>query len=112
MPMVECQGVSCNGVKDHTSGSVESIQRYLAWNVVVNFNNYLYELYEALFNAGTLNGLLDDKIVTTYFTNPSPDATWAQVMGTFSPLIAIFSSMLGPFVRTANRATCVRVSKC
>ncbi len=66
---------------------------------MVNFNNYLYQLYEALFNAGTLNGLLDDKIVTTYFTNPSPDASWAQVLSTFAPLLAIFGAMLGPFVR-------------
>ena len=73
--MVECQGVSCNGVKDDTTGSVVSVQRYLAWNAVVNLNNYLYSLYEALFNAGTLNELLDSKIVTTYFTNPSPSAT-------------------------------------
>lgn len=96
---LECAGVSCNGVKDDTSGSIVSVQRYLAWNAVANLNNYLYALYEALFNAGTLNGLLDGKIVTTFFTNPSPDATWMQILNTFTPLITIFSAMLGPFVR-------------
>ena len=96
---LECQGVSCSGVKDDTSGSVVSVQRYLAWNAVVNFNNYLYTLYEALFDAGTLNGLLDDKIVTTFFTNPAPDATWEQILGVVTPLLSIFGAMLGPFVR-------------
>ncbi|KAL6721375.1 hypothetical protein ACLMJK_000478 [Lecanora helva] len=93
----QCEGVSCNGVKDDTSGSVVSVQRYLAYNAVANFNNYLYTLYDALFDAGTLNGLLDDKIVTTYFTNPSPDATWEQILGIFTPLIGMFGAMLGPF---------------
>ena len=97
--MTECEGVSCNGVKDDTSGSVVAVQRYLAYNAVANFNNYLYTLYDALFNAGTLNGLLDDKIVTTYFTNPAPDASWEQIVGIFTPLIGVFGAMLGPFVR-------------
>lgn len=94
----ECAGVSCNDVKDATSGSIESVQRYLAWNAVANLNNYLYSLYEALFDAGTLSGLLNGKIVTTFFTNPTPDATWFQILNVFTPLLGVFSAMLGPFV--------------
>ena len=54
-------------------------------------------MWNALFNAATLGiGSIDD-ITTTFFTNPTPAATWEQMLGLLTPLITILSAALTPF---------------
>ena len=93
----KCDSINCQNVKDSTTGSILTIQRYLAYTAVVNLNNYLNSITSALLDSGTITGLVASDIVTTFYTNPSPDATWEQIMGAFTPLLGIFSAMLGPF---------------
>ena len=35
-------------------------------------------------------------IVSTFYTDPTPDATWEQIMGLCTPFLGIFSSITGP----------------
>ena len=93
----QCASINCQNVKDYTIGSVLTIQRYLAYTAVVNLNNYLNSITSALLDSGTISGLLAGNIVSTFYTNPTPDATWEQVMGLFTPFLGMFSAMLGPF---------------
>ena len=55
-------------------------------------------MWNALFNAATLGiGSIDD-ITTTFFTNPTPAATWEQMLGLLTPLITILAAALTPFI--------------
>ncbi|KAI9716532.1 MAG: hypothetical protein M1812_005263 [Candelaria pacifica] len=92
----KCDSIGCRDVRGTTSGSKESIQRYLANQAVVNYNNYLWSCYDTLFHAGTLLSLNSPGIVTTFFSNPTPDASWQQIVGGISALLGVASSLLGP----------------
>ena len=93
----KCDSISCSNVKDYNTGTQVSIQRFLGYQAVVNCNNYLNSVYTAVLDSGTVSSLIDGNIVTTFFTNPTPPATWMQIMGILTPLLGIFSAMLGPF---------------
>lgn len=69
------QAPSCGDIKDLGLGNL-AVQRYLGFTAVANFNNYLYASYDAMFNAATLGDLVSSDITSTFFTNPTPDATW------------------------------------
>ena len=60
----ECEGVACVDVKGSNSGTELSVQRFLGYTAIVNFNNYLNSIQTALLDSGTLSSLLDGKIVT------------------------------------------------
>lgn len=54
-------------------------------------------MWDSLFNAATLGiGSIDD-ITTKFFTDPTPQATWEQMLGLLTPLLSIVSTVLGPF---------------
>ena len=71
------------------------IQRYLTYTSLVNFNNYLYAIYNALFDSGTVGIAGTGQLVDTFFTNPNPPATWEQILGAITPLLGMFSAGLG-----------------
>lgn len=53
-------------------------------------------MWNALFNAATLGiGSIDD-ITTTFFTNPTPDATWQQMLGLLTPLLTVAAVAITP----------------
>lgn len=55
-------------------------------------------MWNSLFNAATLGvGSIDD-ITTTFFTDPTPEATWEQMLGLLTPLITILASAMSPFL--------------
>lgn len=57
-------------------------------------------MWNALFNAATLGvGSIDD-ITTVFFTDPTPAATWEQMLGLLTPLLTILSAALSPFLAT------------
>ena len=60
----------------------------------MNFNNYLYATYEALHNSAIVGTASTGQLVDTFYTNPDPPATWEQMLGTITPLLAIFSAGL------------------
>lgn len=93
----KCDSISCSDVKDYNSGTEVSVQRFLGYQSAVNLNNYFNSIYTAIFDSGTIASLLDAKIVTTFYTNPKPPATWDKIMGLFTPLLGMVSAMLGPF---------------
>lgn len=99
-----CDPVSCSTVKDGNSGDQISVQRYLAYQSVVNFNNFLNGITRALLDAGTISSLLDANIVDVFFTNKAPDATWGQIMAIFTPFLSIIGSFLGPLGGFASAA--------
>ncbi|KAG8525655.1 uncharacterized protein KY384_000415 [Bacidia gigantensis] len=94
----KCDSIGCSDVRDYNTGSEVSIQRFLGYQSVVNLNNYFYSVYDALFNTGTIGSLTSGNIVTTFFTNPTPDATWMQILGIFGPMLGMLSGMLAPFM--------------
>lgn len=100
----KCEPINCQNVKDYTAGSVLTIQRYLAYTAVVNLNNYLNSITSALLDSATISGLLAGNLVSVFFTNPTPTATWEQVMGLATPLLGMFSAMLGPFSAVGGAA--------
>lgn len=99
-----CDPVSCSTVKDGNSGTELSVQRYLAYQSIVNFNNFLNSITTALLDAGTISSLLDANIVSVFFTNKAPDATAAQIFAIFTPFLSIFGSFLGPLGGFASAA--------
>ena len=99
-----CDPVGCSSVKDSASGSEVSVQRFLAYTSIVNFNNYLNSIMTALLDSGTIASLIDGNIVTTFFTNKAPDASWMQIMNMFTPFLSIFGSFLGPLSSAAGEA--------
>ncbi|KAF6222022.1 hypothetical protein HO133_001990 [Letharia lupina] len=92
----KCDAIGCTQVKDWDNGSDLTVQRFLAYTAMVNLNNYLYNIYFSLLDSGTIGGLVSGNIVTVFFTNPSPSATWIQIMGTVTPLLGLGSAILGP----------------
>ena len=100
----KCESINCQNVKDYTIGSVLTIQRYLAYTAVVNLNNYLNSIYSALLDSGTISSLMTGDIVSTFYTNPTPDATWEQIMGAFTPFLGIFSAITGPISTVSGAA--------
>lgn len=99
-----CDPVSCSTVKDGNSGKELSVQRYLAYQSVVNYNNFLNGLTTALLDAGTIASLLDANLVNVFFTNKAPDATWGQILAIFTPFLSIIGSFLGPLGGFASAA--------
>ena len=100
----KCESINCQNVKDYTIGSVLTIQRYLAYTAVVNLNNYLNSIYSALLDSGTISSLMAGDIVSTFYTDPTPDATWEQIMGLFTPFLGIFSAITGPISTVSGAA--------
>lgn len=92
----QCQVPSCAQVKDVDASDMVVIQRFLAYQQVANFNNYLYQLYEAVYKASEIVGLLSASIVSTFYTNPAPPATWQQIVGALAPFLGLMSACLGP----------------
>ena len=99
-----CDPVGCSSVKDSASGSELSVQRFLAYTAVVNFNNYLNSITTALLDSGTISSLLDANLVTTFFTNKAPDASWEQIMAIFTPFLSIIGSAVGSFLGPLGQA--------
>ena len=93
-----CDPVGCSNVKDSASGSELSVQRFLAYTSIVNFNNYLNGIQTALLDSGTINSLLDANLVNTYFTNKAPDASWWQIFAIFTPFLSVIGSAVGSFL--------------
>lgn len=59
-------------------------------------------MWNALFNAATLGvGSIDD-ITTTFFTDPTPDATFEQILGLLTPLLTILSAALSPLISAGS----------
>jgi len=58
----------------------------------------------ALLDAGTIASLLDANIVSVFFTNKAPDATWGQILSILTPFLSIFGSFLGPLGGFASAA--------
>ena len=100
----QCNSIGCADVKDYNTGTILSVQRFLAYQTVVNFNNYLHNLYEALYKASEISGLISSDIVSTFYTNPSPDATWQQVLGLITPFLGFMSAALGPIAGEVSAA--------
>ncbi|KAL6718665.1 hypothetical protein ACLMJK_002899 [Lecanora helva] len=100
----QCDNIDCGDVKDYNDGTVLSVQRFIAYQAVVNFNNYLHSLYEALHDAAAVTGLMSADIVNTFFVNPKPDATWQQVIGVAAPIVGFMSAALGPVLAAASTA--------
>lgn len=97
----KCDTVPCGNVADASTGKPIVLQRYLAYTSLVNFNNYLYAIYDALFDSGTIGVAGTGELVGTFFTNPDPPATWEQILGAITPLLGMFSAGLGGIGATA-----------
>ncbi|MDI1490734.1 MAG: hypothetical protein OHK93_001938 [Ramalina farinacea] len=100
----QCDNIDCSDVKDYNDGTILSVQRFIAYQTVVNFNNYLYSLYQALNDAGEVAGLMSADIVETFFVNPKPDATYKQIIGIVAPWLGFIQSALGPISVAASTA--------
>ncbi|KAI9707542.1 MAG: hypothetical protein M1836_000503 [Candelina mexicana] len=94
----KCDSISCKDVRDSTVGSQESVQRYLAYQAVVNLNNYLRSCYDALYKAGTTQSLKSGEIVTTFFSSSTPEVTWVQYLGGITPLLDFASTYTAPLL--------------
>ena len=92
----KCESISCSDVKDSGTGTQLSIQRYLGYQAVVNLNNYLYSIYDAILDASALSNLMSPNLVKIYFTNPTPDASWQQIMGIFTGIFGLISGIFAP----------------
>ena len=100
----QCDNIVCSDVKDYNDGTLLSVQRFVAYQTFVNFNNYLCSLYQALYDAGEVAGLMSADIVETFFANPKPDATWQQIIGIVAPYLAFVQSALGPISAATSAA--------
>ena len=63
---------------------------------MVNFKNYLYSIYEALFKSADVAALISPDIVKTIYVDPVPAATWKQIIGAVARLLGILGASLGP----------------
>ena len=100
----QCDSIGCSSVKDYNTGSLQTVQRFLAYQTIVNFNNFLYSMNEALNKAGDISGLMSADIVTTFFTNPTPDVTWEQIVGAITPFLGLMATALGPLSTATSTA--------
>ncbi|KAK0515841.1 hypothetical protein JMJ35_001875 [Cladonia borealis] len=92
-----CAPIVCKDVRNNGFGNLLLAQRFLAYTAYINFSNFFYEMWNALFNAATLGiGSIDD-ITITFFTDPTPAATFEQILGLLTPLLTILSVALSPF---------------
>ena len=91
----KCDSIQCGNIADASTGKPIVIQRYLTYASLVNFNNYLYAIYDALFDSATIGIAGTGELVNTFFTNPDPPATWEQILGAITPLLGMFSAGLG-----------------
>ena len=94
----KCDSITCSDVKDYNAGDEIAVQRFLGYQAIVNVNNYMNAIMVAVMDAGTINSLMDGKLVATFFTNPTPSASWEQVTNSLTPLLGMLSSLLGQFV--------------
>lgn len=94
----KCDSITCSDVKDYNKGSELSVQRFLGYQAIVNVNNYMNAIMVAVMDAGTINSLMNGKLVTTFFTNPAPIASWEQITGSLTPILGMLSSLLGQFL--------------
>ena len=83
-------------MSDSDFGNELLAQRFLGYTAYINFSNFFYDIWNALFNSGVLGVGSIDPIVGTFFDDPTPEATWEQILGLFTPLISILSTVLGP----------------
>ena len=94
---IACAPIVCKDVRDNGFGNVLLAQRFLAYTAYINFSNFFYSMWNALFNAAELGiGSIDD-ITVKFFTDPKPQATWEQILGLLTPIITILASALSPF---------------
>lgn len=91
----KCDSIQCGSIADASTGKPIVIQRYLAYTSLVNFNNYLYAVYDALFDSASIGLAGTGQLVDTFFTNPDPPVTWEQILSVLSPLLGMFSAGLG-----------------
>ncbi|MCJ1272566.1 hypothetical protein MMC21_000352 [Puttea exsequens] len=91
-----CAPIVCKDVSDSDFGNELLAQRFLGYTAYINFSNFFYDIWNALFNSGVLGVGSIDPIVGTFFDDPTPEATWEQILGLFTPLISILSTVLGP----------------
>ena len=87
-----CDPISCSAIKDTVIGSELTVQRFLAYRSVVNFNNYLNNIMNMLLDSGTIATLTDANLVENYFTIKAPSATWSQIMSIFTPFLSIWAA--------------------
>ena len=91
----KCDSIQCGNIADASTGKPIVIQRYLAYSSLVNFNNYLYAVYDALFDSASIGIAGTGQLVDTFFTNPDPPVSWEQILSVLSPLLGMFSAGLG-----------------
>ena len=94
----KCDSIACSDLKDYDSGTGLSVQRFLGYTAIINLNNFMNAIMTAVMDAGTINSLMDGKLVTTFFTNPTPIASWEQVTNSMTPLLGMLGPLLGLFV--------------
>lgn len=100
----KCDAIQCGNIADASTGANIVIQRYLTYTSLVNFNNYLNAIYEALFDSGTIGIAGTGELVKTFFTNPDPPVTWQQILSVLGPLLGIFSAAAGGISATVSGA--------
>ena len=100
----KCDSISCSSVKDSDDGLLLSVQRFVAYQTIVNFNNYLWSIQQAVYEASEITGLMSADIVKDFYTDPTPDATWEQIVGLLTPFLSVLSSALGPISGEASAA--------
>lgn len=100
----KCDAIQCGNIADASTGANIVIQRYLTYTSLVNFNNYLNAMYEALFDSGTIGIAGTGELVKTFFTNPDPPVTWQQILSVLGPLLGIFSAAAGGISATVSSA--------
>ena len=92
---VACQQILCSDVNDAGTGANIVVQRYEAYFALINFSNYFNDLYNTLFNAGTI-GLGDTStIVSTFFTISKPDVIRNEIVGLVPSFLGIAGAGFG-----------------
>ena len=93
---IACASIVCKDMRGSDFGNDLLAQRFLAYTAYINFSNFFYSMWDSLFNAAVLGiGSIDD-ITVKFFTDPTPQATWEQILGLLTPLLTIVSTVLGP----------------
>ena len=90
---LECQSFQCSEVKNYDIGNSElAVQRWLGNTTVVNFNNFLYQLWFTLYQGTSIITLLVGNAVTVIsifmavFSSVNADCRYRRSLPTQLPL--------------------------
>ena len=89
--------IHCRDVKGSTTGSLISIQRYLGYTAVTNFNNYLYYIQKGIQEGAQSAANRVGAIVKQFYMVPKPDPKIAQFFTVIAPIFAMMSGALAAF---------------